>query len=104
MRIGGLMTVLAPGIGQVAAVLAGFFALAWFPPRQGPLLLVPLGQEGRAALVPTAIAGGATLLARGPLPYSLIVEGDRHRLSTAFAHIPMVMLAAPSRWCAGGAA
>jgi hypothetical protein len=98
------MTSLACGSGQVLAVLAGFVALAWFPPRQGPILLVPLDRAGRAALVPAAIAGGATLLARGPLPYSLVVDGDRDRLSGAFADVPMMMLAAPSRWCDGGAA
>lgn len=85
--------------GQLAlfAGLIGTIALA--PPADGPMLLVPLlpGSSASVAALNLALGGGATLLAAGPFPGSLIVRGDRARiLAPLLAGGTLVLAAAPS--------
>jgi hypothetical protein len=84
---------------QALFVTASFAAMVLFPPREGAIMLVPLDAESRATLVAAAVAGGASLLARGPLPASVVVQGERDRLSRALGDGHVLMVAAPRRWC-----
>ena len=85
----------------MAQAMLGVMALilvALAPPAQGRMLIVPLNGH--------SIAGSelhqlhATPLAAGPLPGSLIVEGERRTLSGLWSE-GIVVLAAPDAICIG---
>jgi hypothetical protein len=99
MQVGASIQNVARVAAQIGFVLASFAALALAPPRRGAVMLVPLDGASRAALAPAAVAGGALLLARGPLPASLVVNGSRDRLRDAFRNMHVLIVAAPPRWC-----
>ena len=91
-----------PGrIGWVAAQAAGIvlalLALAFRPPATGLLLMVPLTTEAERTAMAGALAGGAFIVARGPLEGSLVVAGSRARL----ARRGVLLLAAPPSLCGG---
>lgn len=88
-------------IGLIAAQLAlavlAVLAVAFTPPAQGRMLLVPLdGQPVNRADVEVL---RATTLAAGPLPGSLVVDGNRGLLSALWVRRVLV-LAAPAALCA----
>ena len=80
----------------VLAVLA-MVVVAFAPPIQGRMLLVPL--DGRPVSLATIESLQATPLVPGPLPGSWIVEGNRELLSGLWAQRVLV-LAAPAALCA----
>ena len=82
---------------QIATATFGLVALTMWPPASGSMLLVPLDQDGGAA-VQGALAGGAALLGAGPIPGSLVVVGDRARIAPQVAW-NIVILAAPPAGC-----
>ena len=84
----------------IAAIALGWLLLA--PPAHGPMLLVPLTHAASARLPGLAIHGDTRLLAAGPLPGSLVVDGRRADLSSLFRHATLV-LAAPPSGCRSGA-
>lgn len=88
-----------PTVVQLVLATLALTAVAFAPPAQGRMLLVPLdGQPvSRAAIA----AAAATPLRAGPLPGSWVVEGDRDRLSGLWARKVMV-LAAPAALCSSG--
>lgn len=65
---------------QAALALTALPVLATWPPARGPILLVPVTAEASRTLAARALNGSARLLARGPLPGSLVVDGTRARL------------------------
>ena len=82
------------------AVLFASVALATLvPPAEGEALLVPLGAGAAARIAPLALAHGSRLVARGPLPGSLVVEGSRARLWITLLRAGIVMTAAPPVGC-----
>ena len=81
---------------QVAIALAAIATLALWPPAQGFLLLVPLTAAARHSAPDLVVNGGATLIARGPWPGSLVVHGSRDRL---VAPRGLLILAAPAAIC-----
>ena len=85
-----------PIIVQLALAMLALAVVAFAPPAQGRMLLVPLDGRpvGRAAIE----AATATPLKSGPLPGSWVVDGDRERLSSLWAQKVMV-LAAPVALC-----
>ena len=84
-------------VAQLALAILALLAVAFTPPAQGRMLLVPLdGQPISRA----AIEGlEATPLVAGPLPGSVVVDGDRQLLSALWAQYILV-LAAPAALCA----
>jgi hypothetical protein len=77
---------------QLLLILIGVPVLAFYPPVQGPMLLVPLSADARAAMVRVATDHGARLMARGPLPGSIVIWGERAALSgPLMAHAVVVM-------------
>lgn len=69
-------------LGQCALVAAGLGAVAFAPPAQGAMLLVPVGGSG-GGIVNAAVSNGARLLGPGPLPGSIVVSGSRARILPA---------------------
>ena len=84
--------------GQIALVLGGLAGLAFRPPAQGRMLLIPIG-GGNAGLASLALARGALLVGRGPFPGSMVVEGDRARLTRGLFARGIIALAAPPTAC-----
>jgi hypothetical protein len=95
---------LAPSIIlQSGGILAGLTALAFAPPAQGRMLLVPVTAQGAAELVPLAVGSGSLLIGPGPLPRSYVVMGDA-RLAKATSGHAIITLAAPPAGCGEPAA
>jgi hypothetical protein len=84
-----------------AQVLLGSLALlsvAFAPPAQGRMLLVPL--SGKPVSIATVNSLRATSLLAGPLPGSVVVEGDRGPLLALWSQ-GILVLAAPQAICGG---
>ncbi len=84
--------------GQIVLVLGGLAVLAFRPPAQGRMLLIPIG-GGDPGLASVALARGALVIGRGPFAGSLVVEGDRARLTQGLLARGVVALAAPPTAC-----
>lgn len=84
---------------QLVAVVGMVAALALVPPAQGRMLLVPVLPGAEQGMVARATSAGALLLARGPLPHSMIVTGDRTRVSHDMLAHGVLVLAAPAGEC-----
>ena len=84
---------------QCAVVMIALAIMALRPPDRGAMLLVPLWGGRLADSINLARDADAGLLARGPLPGSIIVLGDRRRLDLVLAGRSFVVLAAPATGC-----
>ena len=86
-----------PIVVQLVLAVLALLVVAFAPPTQGRMLLVPLdgGPVSRAAIEAVA----ATPLKAGPLPGSWVVDGSRDRLSSLWPERVLV-LAAPAALCA----
>jgi hypothetical protein len=84
---------------QVALVSAAVAGLTILPPRQGSMLVLPLSPASDGSTTNWVIRAGASILATGPTPGSLVVLGNRDSLSMAALHHGSVVLAAPRRFC-----
>jgi hypothetical protein len=71
--------------------------VAFAPPAQGRMLLVPL--DGHPVSRAAIAARQTTPLRSGPLPGSWVVDGDRELLSGLWAE-RVLILAAPAALCA----
>jgi hypothetical protein len=85
-----------PVVVQLALAMLALLVVAFAPPAQGRMLLVPLDgvPVSRAAIEDAAAAP----LKAGPLPGSWVVDGNRGRLSGLWAQRVLV-LAAPAALC-----
>jgi hypothetical protein len=84
---------------QLALVTLAMGASELYPPERGAMLLVPLNAEAGNGMAARAIAGGAAILARGPIERTLVVRGDRARLAAELSGSGVLMLAAPEVLC-----
>jgi hypothetical protein len=84
---------------QIVLVLSGLALLALWPPVSGRMLLVPVTAAARQGLVTAAIGQGARLVARGPMPGSMIVSGQRGLLMGALARHGILAMVAPAGGC-----
>jgi len=81
-----------PWLAQ-AGLVAATALITLLPPARGPMLLIPIAPARLADSVAVARQGDARLIAAGPLPASLIVEGSRDTLAMpALAH-GMILIA-----------
>ncbi len=84
--------------GQVMLGMAAVLLVAFAPPAQGRMLLVPL--DGEPISEPMIRAFHATPLKPGPLRGSWIVEGERASLAGSLSSNGIMVLAAPAALCA----
>lgn len=92
----------APVVAQVALIAVGVATLAFWPPRDGPILLVALDGRDGARLVGPALEAGATLAGRGPMSNMILVSGARASLAPLISS-GVIALAAPAGLCGAGA-
>lgn len=92
LRSAALLIQLLAMVGIVGTLVAA-------PPASGRIMLVPLTAEAAHGMVATAIGQGASLAGRGPLPGSVIVNGDRAVLLKALVRQGVALLAAPVTGC-----
>ena len=83
-------------VAQLALAMLALLVVAFTPPAQGRMLLVPLDGQPVSRSAVTGLR--ATPLAAGPLPGSLVVDGDRQLLSALWASRVLV-LAGPAALC-----
>jgi hypothetical protein len=83
-------------LGQLGLATVGIGAAWAMPPHHGPMLLLPLTSAAAGRTAQVAVDGGARLLARGPTPGSLVVEGDSARLVGLIGEGILVMRAPPA--------
>lgn len=84
---------------QLTLLFAGLMVMAFAPPAQGTMLLVPLTGDARARLPALAVAHGALLVGRGPIGGSLLVRGDRAILGPALLRQAIVPIAGTDSSC-----
>ena len=84
---------------QILLLLAGVGGLVLMPPARGQMLIVPLASSDSGLPVRIAVARGAALVARGPLPGSVLVDGDLGRLRAGFPWGTVLIVAAPPGGC-----
>jgi hypothetical protein len=86
----------APIVVQLALAVLVLLVVAFAPPAQGRMLLVPL--DGRPVSEAAIRDVQAAPLTRGPLPGSWVVDGNRDRLAGLWAR-RILVLAAPAALC-----
>jgi hypothetical protein len=84
---------------QIAGAMFVLAMLAVAPPARGTMLLVPLMPRGQAEITMLALAHGASLVQRGPLPSSVIVYGDRARIAWPLARDGVLTIAGGKAGC-----
>jgi hypothetical protein len=84
---------------QLLAMFGIVGTLVAAPPEKGRMMLVPLTTDAAHGMVAMAIDRGASLVARGPLPGSIIVNGDRAILLRALLRQGVALVAAPVAGC-----
>ena len=85
-------------VAQMALAILALLVVAFTPPARGRMLLVPV--NGQPVDRGTVVLAGAVPLIAGPLPGSLIVEGDRSSLAMLWERWVLVV-AAPAALCTG---
>lgn len=98
-RVSTPMTILVAA--QIGGILGALALLALWPPANGTMLLVPIARGGGDRLAALAIRNGARLVGNGPLPASLLVDGDRARLAGTMRDAGVLILAGSAAMCGG---
>lgn len=84
---------------QLLAVCGTIAVLAAAPSASGRYLLVPISAAAGRGMAAVAIAHGAALVGQGPLPGSLVVDGDRAGLGGALFRRGVAVINAPVTDC-----
>ena len=84
---------------QVGLVLAALAAIDLAPPTSGAILLLSASGMPQGRLVDMAIGSGALPIGSGPLPGSIVVQGERSALAKAALPAGDLVLAGSSRLC-----
>ena len=91
------------GLWQAGLAVLGLAVLVFLPPAQGRMLLVPLTPTAAHRLVGFALDRDALLVASGPVPGSLVVEGRRRDLLGSGLARRILVLASARNGCGAGA-
>jgi hypothetical protein len=84
---------------QCVLILFGLVGLYAAPPASGRMLLLPLTDDAGSLVAPVAVAAGARLVAKGPWPGSLLVEGRRDQLAPALLRRGVIAVSAQMGGC-----
>lgn len=84
---------------QVAMVVVALLALALAPPREGPMMVIPLGHGAIGQTMEWALPNSAAFLGQGPLPGSILVYAERDRLTDGAWQNGSLLIRAPEIFC-----
>ena len=84
---------------QVAMVAVSIIALALAPPREGPMMVIPLGDAAVAQTMGWALPEGAAFLGLGPVPGSILVYAKRDLLTASAWQNSSLLIKAPEILC-----
>lgn len=84
---------------QLGIAMVAFGMLAAMPPERGRMIIVALDGVDTGQLVAMATRAGAVIVSRGPIPGTLIVEGERTALGAVIRGTPRLLLAARGGGC-----
>lgn len=87
---------------QVTIAILALGAMALSPPASGAMLLIPIAAGDGGAVARAALGAGAVLLGSGPFVGSLVVVGNRSRISMRVGLRNALIIAAPPAGCTGG--
>jgi len=85
--------------GQSAAVFAMLLLSIILPPREGPMLIVPLWPATTGKTLDWALAQDALLLGAGPWSGSLVVRAKRSKLMRAAVSNGAILINVPAAFC-----
>jgi hypothetical protein len=88
---------------QLGAVLTALTLVAFAPPVEGRMILVPVIPGAAQGMIARATRHDALLVDYGPLPGSFVIEGNRAALWSAMLSHGVVILAAPPAGCGANA-
>jgi hypothetical protein len=80
-------------------LLCGLLALAFWPPQEGRLIVVPLTRAAASELLPRALTGQSRLIGSGPLGGSYVLWGRRGAVQDALRGQASLVFAAPRSGC-----
>lgn len=87
---------------QCIAISAMLVALAFAPPVQGRMILVPLAPGSAQGMIARATQSGALLVGQGPLPGSFVVDGKSGALFASMLARGVLVITAPPASCGSG--
>lgn len=90
-------------IAQTLIVFGGVGGVLLAPPANGQMMLLPLTPAAARALPALGLRDGRDLIATGPLPGSLLVEGQRPSFAAFLFRHATLVLASPPGGCLAGA-
>lgn len=97
----GVLAKISPIVaGQLTLAMVAMLMMAFTPPAQGRMLLLPI--NGEAISEATIQDHRATPLRPGPVYGSWVVDGERSALAGLLASKGILVLAAPAALCASG--
>ena len=95
----GSPTLAAPLLAQLGIALAALIGMAFAPPAQGRVLLVPLTAYATAHMPIAALGHRALLLGSGPFPGSLVVMAGQENLTWPMLRLWVLPIAAAAAGC-----
>ena len=99
----GVVSKLSPIVaGQLTLAIAALLLVAFTPPVQGRMLLIPL--DGQPIPEATVRGWQALPLKPGPLQGSWVIEGERRSLAGLLFSKGIVVFAAPAAICVSSVA
>lgn len=102
MKISGLHSYL-PLLLQGVLAIGAIGVVSLMPPRAGAILILSMDGQSRGEIARWAIAHHARLVGPGPLPHSLVVQGERADLFEASLNQGALLLAGTAAGCGGKA-
>jgi hypothetical protein len=100
----GRTSAIWPIAAQFVLAVGGLLTLLLAPPANGAMLLIPMTAHAATRLPALALEGDTTLIARGPLPGSLIVRGSRKALAGRLLAAGILPIASEAAGCIDGQA
>lgn len=84
---------------QVAMVCIAIVVMTLAPPREGPIMVIPLGHSAMGQTMDWALPEGVAFLGQGPLPGSILVYARHDRLADAAWQHASLLIKAPEIFC-----
>ena len=85
---------------QIVGLMSALSTLAFYPPVDGKVILLPIDGRSDDSVVALALASGMTPVGRGPIAGSWVTVGRRPSVAALLGH-GVIVFAAPPAGCGG---